>query len=142
MSMGLQGVELNYLSIDKQSFAVFKVIKHFRPYILKSHKKVIDPHLFVRSFLILKERRDKRKNWLTSLQEYDLETNPTKVVKGQCMCKLASETLDPHDDEEGWENEGEMLKKEIIYIPASTNSWYNYLKYYLTHGSSPRHLDS
>ena len=35
-----------------------------------------------------------------------------------------------------------MLQNEILYIPASTNSWYNDLKYYLTHGSSPNHLDA
>ena len=30
----------------------------------------------------------------------------------------------------------------MLYIPTSTNSWYNDLKYYLTHGSSPNHLDA
>ena len=34
-----------------------------------------------------------------------------------------------------------MLQKEVLYIPTSTNSWYNDLKYYLRHGSSPSHLD-
>ena len=32
MSIGLQGAELKYPAIDKQSFALFKVVKHFRPY--------------------------------------------------------------------------------------------------------------
>ena len=35
-----------------------------------------------------------------------------------------------------------MLEREVLYIPASMNSWYNDLKYYLTHGSSPSHLDA
>ena len=35
-----------------------------------------------------------------------------------------------------------MLQNEVLYIPASTNSWYNDLKYYLTHESSPNHLDA
>ena len=29
MSIGLQGVELNYPTINKQDFAVFKYVKHF-----------------------------------------------------------------------------------------------------------------
>ena len=33
MSTGLQGAELNYPAIDKQAYAVFKVVKLFRPYI-------------------------------------------------------------------------------------------------------------
>jgi hypothetical protein len=32
MSTGLQGAKLNYPTIDKQFFVVFKVVNHFRPY--------------------------------------------------------------------------------------------------------------
>jgi hypothetical protein len=44
MSTNLQGVELNYPSIDKHAYAVYKAVKHFRSYILKNHTKVIVPH--------------------------------------------------------------------------------------------------
>jgi hypothetical protein len=46
------------------------------------------------------------------------------------------------EEEEGRENEADMLQMDVLYIPTSTNSWYNDLKYYLTHGSSPSHLDA
>jgi len=52
------------------------------------------------------------------------------------------EALDLQEDEEGWENKVEMLEREVLYIPTSMNSWYNDLKNYLTHGSSPSHLDA
>ena len=65
-----------------------------------------------------------------------------KLVKGQGLCKLTVEALDPQEDEEGWENEADMSEREVLYIPASTNSWYNDLKYYLTNRSSPIHLDA
>jgi hypothetical protein len=115
MSTGLQGVELNYPAIDKQDFVVFKVVKHFLLYILKFHTKVISPHPSVRSLLIQKEPEDKRGSWLTSLQRYDLEIKPTKLVKGQGLCQLAAEALDPHDDDEGWENKEEMLETSSLY---------------------------
>jgi hypothetical protein len=44
MSTNLQGAELNYPAIDKQAYAVYKAVKHFRSYILKNHTKVIVPH--------------------------------------------------------------------------------------------------
>ena len=44
MSTNLQGVELNFPAIDKQAYAIYKAIKHFRSYILKKHTKVIVPH--------------------------------------------------------------------------------------------------
>ena len=59
------------------------------------------------------------------------------------MCKLVEEAQDLQmEEEEGWENEVDMLQNEVLYMPTSTNSWYNYLKYYLTHGSTPNHLDA
>ena len=82
MSTRLKGVELNYPTIGKQFFAIFNIVKHFQLYILNSHTKVIVRHPSVRSFLIQKEPGDRRGNWMTSLQEYDLEIMPTKLVKG------------------------------------------------------------
>ena len=70
---------------------------------------------------------------MASLQEYDLEIKPAKLVKGQGLCKLATEALDPQNDEEGWKNEEKLFEREVLYISTSTNSWYNDLKYYLTH---------
>jgi hypothetical protein len=47
MSTNLQGAELNYPAIDKQAYAIYKAVKHFRSYILKNHTKVIVLHLAV-----------------------------------------------------------------------------------------------
>ena len=65
MSTGLQGAELNYP-------AVFKVVKQFRPYTLKNRTKVIVPHPAVQSLFVQKELGERRDNWVTTLQEYDL----------------------------------------------------------------------
>lgn len=143
MSTGLRGAELKYLAIDKQAFAVFKVVKHFRPYLLRSHTKIIVPHTVVISLLIQKEPRDRRGNWLTTLQEYDLEIKPAKLVKGQGLCKLAWEAQDPQmEQEDELENKVDLMQSEVLYMLASTNSWYNDMKYYLTHRSSPNHSNA
>ena len=76
------------------------------------------------------------------MKEYNLEINLFKLLKEQGLCKLAVEALDPQEDEEGWENEVDMLEREVLYISASTNSWYSDLKYYFIHGTIPSHLDA
>ena len=58
MSTGLQGVELKYPTIDEHAFVVFKVVKLFRPYLLRYHSKIIVPHSAVRDLFIQKEPRD------------------------------------------------------------------------------------
>ena len=91
MSTGLQGDELNYRAVGKQDYVFFKVVKQFRPYILKNCTKVIDPHPAVRSLFVQKELGERRGNWVTALQEYDLELKPTSIVKRQGLCKLMTE---------------------------------------------------
>ena len=143
MSIGLQEAELKYPAIKKQSFTVFKAIKNFRPYLLRSHTKIIVPHTAIRALLIQKEPGDRRGNWLTTSKEYDLEIKLAKLVKGQGLCKLTEESQDPQmEQEEGWENEVDLMYNEVLYMLASTNSWYNDMKYYLTHASGPNHLDA
>ena len=58
MSIGLQGVELKYPAVNKQAFAVFEDVKHVRPYLLRSHTKIIVPHSTIRALLNHKEPSD------------------------------------------------------------------------------------
>ena len=51
---------------------------------------------------------------MNSLQEHDLEIKPTKMVKGQGLCKLVVDAQDPK--EEGWENEEHMARYEVYYV--------------------------
>lgn len=50
----LQRAELNYSNVEKQAYVVFKVIKYFRPFLLKTHTNIIVPFLAVRNFLVQK----------------------------------------------------------------------------------------
>jgi hypothetical protein len=67
MSYGLQGAELNYLEVEKQAYVVFKVVQHFRSFLLKYKTKVIVPYPAVRNIMIHKDLVEKRANWITSL---------------------------------------------------------------------------
>eukprot|EP00253_Pinus_taeda_P036430 PITA_36430 len=87
-SSNLQGVELNYFEVEKQAFVVYKAVKHYKPFLLKAHTKVIVPFSSVRKLLIQRELGEKRANWVTALQEYDLEIKPAKIVRGQGFCRL------------------------------------------------------
>ena len=73
MNSNLQGAELNYPEVEKQGFAIFKVVKHFCTYLLKARTKVIVPHPIVKALFVQKEMGEWRGNWITTLQEFDLE---------------------------------------------------------------------
>jgi hypothetical protein len=88
MRYSFKGAELNYPAVDRQAYTIFKAVNHFRSYPLKSRMKVIVPCPAVRNLLVQKELGEKRANWVTSLQEYDLEITPSQIVRGQGLCKL------------------------------------------------------
>jgi hypothetical protein len=94
MSTNLQGPDINYPTIEKHDYAVYKEVKHFRAYILKNHTKVIVPHPVVRSLFTQHEMGERRGNWMVVIQEFDLDIKPTNIVRGQGLCKLVAESQD------------------------------------------------
>lgn len=53
MNTNIQEAHLKYPKLDKQAYATFKAINHFRSYPLKKHTaKVIVPHLAMRSLFV------------------------------------------------------------------------------------------
>ena len=64
------------------------MVAHFRKYILNSHGIAYVPFSLVKMFLNQQLREGKRANWMAKIQEYDIEIKPLKVVKGQGLCKI------------------------------------------------------
>jgi len=126
---------VNYSEVEKQAFAVYKAVKHYRPFLLKAHTKVIVPFHAVRQLLIQRELGEKRANWVTTLQEYDLEIKPAKIVRGQGFCRLlagASNIQEPGDTE---------YIEEINQISITySKSQYADLIFYLKNGYAPPNL--
>eukprot|EP00253_Pinus_taeda_P012640 PITA_12640 len=134
-SSNLQGAELNYFEVEKQAFAVYKAVKHYKPFLLKAHTKVIVPFSSVRKLLIQRELGEKRANWVTTLQEYDLEIKPAKIVRGQGFCRLlagASNILESSDTDQS-----ETINQISI---IDSESQYADLIFYLKNGYAPPNL--
>ena len=121
MSTRLQGYKLNYPTIDKHAYAVFKAVKQCRPYILKNRTKVIVPHPTVRTLFVQKYLGERRGNWVTALQEYDLEFKPATIIKGQGLCKLMAKSQNNEDDD--WENEVGLHMIDMCPIFTAPESW-------------------
>eukprot|EP00253_Pinus_taeda_P019263 PITA_19263 len=129
-----RAMDIAFKDIEKQAYAVFKAIKYFRPFLLKTHTKVIVPFPAVRNLLIQKDVGEKRANWITALQEYDLEIKPASIVRGQGFCKmLAGASHIPKSSSEEVQTY-EVSLNDIEYLYADTI-------YYLKNGYAPAHLD-
>eukprot|EP00253_Pinus_taeda_P026666 PITA_26666 len=120
--------------VEKQTYAVFKAIKYFRPFLLKNHTKIIVLFLVVRNLLVQEDVGEKRANWVTALQEYDIEIKPTNIVRGQGFCKLLAGALQIY----------EFPSVEVQVCEVSLNdeqSLYADIIYYLKNGYAPSYLN-
>eukprot|EP00253_Pinus_taeda_P022177 PITA_22177 len=134
-SSNLHGAELNYYEVEKQAFAVYKAVKHYRPFLLKAHTKVIIPFSSVRQLLIQRELGEKRENWVTTLQEYDLEIKPAKIVRGQGFCRLLAGASNIPESSDT--NQSETINRISI---IDSESQYADIIFYLKNGYAPPNL--
>ena len=75
--------------------------------------KIIVPYLAVRNLLVQKELGEKRENWVTSLQEYDIEITPAQIVRGQGLCKLVTDSATGQQEENDMSNPGQHYQNLI-----------------------------
>ena len=90
-SKALRDAPLKYNIMEKQAFALVKALKYFRVYILHSHIIAFVPHSVVKDILT-QDPDGKRGKWIAEILEYNLEINPTKLIKGQGLEKLMAES--------------------------------------------------
>lgn len=109
----------------KKCFHCFQINKAFQTLFLKTHTQVVVPFSVVRNLLIQRDIGEKRENWVTTLQEYDIEIGLAKIVKCQGFCRMlagASTLLalqDSSDDIQVYEvslNDTESKYFDIIFF--------------------------
>lgn len=134
MSCPLKSHELKYSSIEKNAYAVVKVVKNFYFYILNSHTIVLVPDTSFKSILTQQEFGTKRGNWISKIQEYDLEIKPTKLVRGRGLYQLMAEGIPKEQELDDFED----LPK-VLFV-STTDEWYSNIAFFLTYGECPQHL--
>lgn len=91
--------------------------------------------------LYVDKNGERRGNWMTAIKEYDLDFKPSKIVRGQGLCKLAVESNDQAvEEDQGWDNELAVMSNEVLFTTTQESSWYADMKYFLHHGACPSHL--
>ena len=78
--------------MEKHAYACVKASKEFRVYIIHSHSTICVPSAAIKDILTQAVPNGRRDKWIATLLEYDIEITPTKLVKGQGLAKLMSQS--------------------------------------------------
>ena len=73
-------------------YPLIKSLKDFRVYILHSHIIAYVPGNIVKGILTQSDLEGRRAKWIAVLFEYEIEINPTKLVKGQGLAKMMTKS--------------------------------------------------
>lgn len=132
MSAPLKYVEWRYHNIEKQVYALIRGVKKFKHYILsnKLFSIVLDPTM--KTLLIQNEMGERRTKWVTLLQEYDMEIQPMKLVRGQELTQTIVETTA--------EVGPELIVQQYQFEDVSLGEWYDDIIYYLLNHKCPPRL--
>jgi len=141
-SKSLRDYTLKYNIMEKQALALVKAIKEFIVYILYSHIIAYVPNLVVKDILAQDGPEGNRGKWIATILEYDIEIKPKKLIKGQGLAKLMTESnyraLDINfigalDDQE--EKATPQISKPLTYSP-----WYADIIFVLLNLQAPPSL--
>ena len=135
-SRALRDAPLKYQIMEKQAYALVKAIKDFSIYILYSHVIAYVPNAIVKDILTQEGIEGKRGKWIASILEYDIEIKPTKLIKGQGLAKLMSETNFQALDINELDNEPE-LETPHINVAFVQSPWYADICYILQNLCAP-----
>jgi hypothetical protein len=88
----LRDSPLRYDIMEKQAYSLVKSLKEFRTYRLHSHVVAYGPKNLVKDIMTQPEPQGRRGKWITFMMEYELEINPTKLIKGQSLTKQMAQS--------------------------------------------------
>lgn len=88
----LRDNEMKYDILDKHAYALVKALNSFRMYVLQPKIIMFIPTIAVKDILVQGENEGKRGRWIAKIQKYELEIKHTKLIKGQGLAKILSES--------------------------------------------------
>ncbi len=88
----LQPVKLKYEINEKQAYALVKVVKAFRCYLVGAIFITFVPSAAVKDIFSQQEVFGRRCRWINKIQEFNIEIYITKLVRGHGLAKLMAQS--------------------------------------------------
>jgi hypothetical protein len=130
----LRDSKMNYSITKKQAYTLVKSLKHFRNYVGYNKIKAYVPYPMVKDVLSQQDCMGTRGKWVSKIQEHDLEIKPTKIIKGQGLAQMLTES-----NQEAIQM-GESEQINVVVSELEHDEWYSDIIYYLKNLSCPYHL--
>ena len=85
-------MELKYDITKKQAYAFVKAVKAFRCYLVEAKVVAYVPSAAVKDILVQQEVLGKRCRWINRIQEFNIDIQIKKLVRGLVLAKLMAQS--------------------------------------------------
>lgn len=109
---------------EKQAYALIKVVKFFRSYLVGVEVVAYVANAIVKDIFRQSEVTGRRCRWINQVQEFNINIQITKIVRGQGLFKLMVESnLEV--------SQVNNVSLEDVVISIEQVPWYSNITYYL-----------
>ena len=137
----LRDGELKYEIMEKQVYSLVKYMKYFKFNVVHSHIIAYVPSSVVKGILTQPDPKGKRAKWIAVLLEYDIEIKPTKLIKGQGLAKMMTNSNYESFQINFLTSHSNHLDTGVQVMPNfSMYPWYSDLVYVLQNLQYPKGL--
>lgn len=127
MRMSLKNQELRYSQMEKHAYVVVRALNKTKFYILYSHSMIHVSNSVVKSILTQQDFGcNNRGAWIAKVQEYDIEIKPTKLVRGNALCRALVEDQQVEEED-----------TPKVFMVRLQDPWFSNIAYFLTYGDYP-----
>lgn len=118
--------------MEKHTYEVVRALKNFRFYVFHSHSMIHVPDSIVKKILTQQDVGcNNRGAWIAKVQEYDIEVKPTKLVRGNELCKAMEK-----------DQQDEKKDTPRVLMVDLQDPWFSNFAYFLTHRECPNELSA
>jgi hypothetical protein len=136
-SKTLTGPQLNYITTEKELFAVVFAIKKFRSYLVGAKVIVYTDHAALKYLLTKKDAKPRLIQWILLLQEFDLEIRDKKRVENYVADYLSRLQF----KESAKLRINDYMRDDTLLKVSTTDPWYANIVNYIVDGYIPPGAD-
>ena len=142
MSQNLKTHQLNYYTLEKHRYSLYKSLDQFQNYIQGQKVQVFVPTSFLVTTLNQTELHSKWSKWIMCMQEYDLDIKLTKTIRGIGLAELLTQSHPSVIAEPPQVDDLIPFEAMVNETELASQPWYGPIIYFLINGVFPLDMDT
>jgi hypothetical protein len=142
MRKNLKTHQVNYSTLEKHDYSLYKALEKFRHYIQGQKVQVFVPTSLLVTTLNQTELHSKWSKWIMHMKEYDLDIKPTKTIRGTGLDEFLTQSHSLVIVEPTQVDNLISFEELVNETELASQPWYGPIVYFMINGVFPPDMDT